>query len=62
MMAAASSLPPTMVVLRMGMVSRVSRVLFSFSLPIEEMTTLPTMMMTIITMMGTMRVCPIMEL
>ena len=52
MMAAAMSFPLTMMVLLMGRVRRVSRVLFSFSVPMEEMTMLPTMTMTIMTMMG----------
>ena len=61
-MAAARSLPLMMVVLLMGMVRRVSRVLFSFSLPMDDMTTLPTMRITIITTRGIIILWLVMEL
>ena len=51
-----------MVVLLMGMVRRVSRVLFSFSLPMDDMTTLPTMRITIITTRGIIILWLVMEL
>jgi len=52
-MAAPASLPNTMEERPTGNVSRVSRVLFSFSIPMEEMTMLPAMMMTSTTISGT---------
>ena len=55
-MAAATIFPLTMDVLLIGMVSRVSRVLFSFSDPMELMTMLPTIMMMIMITMGIIRV------
>ena len=52
-MAAESSFPVTMVIRLTGMVNNVSRVLFSFSLPMELMTMLPTIIMMTMMTMGT---------
>lgn len=51
-MAAAAIFPLTMEVLLMGIVRSVSRVLFSFSEPMELMTMLPTIMMMIMMTSG----------
>ena len=55
--AAAMIFPVTITVLFIGSVSRVSRVLFSFSDPMELMTMLPTIMMMIMITIGTIIVC-----
>ena len=45
--------PLTMVVLLIGNVSKVSMVLFSFSLPMDDMTILPIITMTNMIIIGT---------
>src|SRR4030042_650876 len=52
-MAAPISLPATMDVLLTGIVSSVSSVLVSFSMPIEEMTMPPAIVTSIMMIMGT---------
>ena len=51
------SLPATIMVLLTGRVSRVSRVLFSFSFPMDDITMLPIITIMSMTISGTNIIC-----